>query len=130
MENHKLFEISQSAIIQDSAGRILILKKNKKWLLPGGRLEENETWLEGLQREVEEEAGIEKFSIKKILDIDTSDDKNTYIATFLCKVEDVQVKLSSEHQEYVWLNLKDIDKYEFWHEKIKDRLKILLGASQ
>lgn len=130
MENHKLFEIEQNAIIQDSTGRILILKKKGKWMLAGGRLEGNETWLEGLRREVREETGIESFSIEKILDVDTSESGETYIVTFLCRVEDkLELKLSTEHQEYIWLNLKDVDVYEFWHEKIKERLKNLFPQS-
>ncbi len=107
----------------DSSGRILILKKNEKWLLPGGRLEENETWLEGLRREVKEETGIVNFEIKKILDIRTSDDLETYVATFLCNaLDDSMVKLSDEHQEFAWIDIKDIDDYEFWHPSIKERI--------
>ncbi len=91
--------------------------------MPGGRLEEDETWLAGLKREILEETGIENFSIEKIMDVDTSDSHKSYIVTFLCRVKDSPViNLSNEHQEYTWLDLKEIDRYEFWHEKIKERL--------
>jgi len=46
--------------------------------------------------------------------------------SFLCKVDGThEIKLSSEHQSYVWLDVKDVDQYEFWHEKIKERLKAI-----
>src|SRR3989338_11080736 len=126
MENHKLFRINQNAIIKNNFGEILILQKDGKWMLPGGRLEE-EGWLQGLKREVKEETGIENFGVKEILYVDTSDSGETYIVTFLCRAEyRTNITLSHEHQEYAWLKLEEIDKYEFWHEKIKNRLEILL----
>jgi 8-oxo-dGTP diphosphatase len=123
MDNHKLFKIDQNAIIRNKDNRILILQKNEKWLLPGGRLNENETWEQGLRREVEQETGINDFTIKEISNVDINDEKDTYIVVFICEIESVpEIKLSYEHQKYEWLDLKEIDKYEFWHEKIKQRI--------
>ncbi|MBR8828159.1 MAG: NUDIX hydrolase [Gomphosphaeria aponina SAG 52.96 = DSM 107014] len=39
------------------------------WDLPGGGLEPHESLLEGLQREVKEETGIENFTIEKLLTV-------------------------------------------------------------
>lgn len=125
MTEHKLFKVNQNAILQNEEGLLLILKKDGKWMLVGGRLEGNETWLEGLRREVREETGILDFSIEKILNVDNSDSQETYIVTFLCKTNSVEVKLSDEHQDYAWLNIGDIDKFTFWHEKIAERLMAL-----
>lgn len=126
MPDHKLFRINQNAVLRNEEGLVLILKKDGKWMLVGGRLENGETWLEGLRREVEEETGIQDFSIVEILDVDTSDSQETYIVTFLCTANSVpKVKLSDEHQDYTWLNIRDIANYEFWHEKIAEILKRL-----
>ena len=124
MENHKLFEVSQSAIIQNKDNNILILQKNGKWLLPGGRVEaDDKTWEQALRREVEEETGIEDFTIEKISEVGMTDSGNAYIIVFVCKIDNIpEIKLSHEQQKYEWLDLKEIDKYEFWHEKIKQRL--------
>lgn len=130
-ENHKLFKVNQNAAIRNNMGSVLILKKDGRWMLPGGRMENDETWLGGLQREVKEETGIEDFSVKEILNVDISDSGNTYIVTFLCALEGaLEVKLSSEHQDYAWLKIEDIEKYEFSYEKIKERLKLLLLNEQ
>lgn len=123
IENHKLFKVNHNAIIQNNSGEILVLQTDGKWKLPGGRLEENETWLEGLRREIKEETGIENFTIEKILNVDLSDSGNTYIVTFLCKIEDnPEIKLSDEHQKYAWVGEKEVKGYQFWHERIKERL--------
>jgi len=130
MPGHKLFKVNQNAILQNAEGLILILKKDDKWMLPGGRLEEGETWLEGLRREVREETGIREFSIEKILDVDASDSQETYIITFFCKVkENPKITLSDEHQDYAWLSIANITKYEFWYENIEKKLTILLGTA-
>lgn len=130
MENHKLFKVNQNAIIRDVSGEILILQKDGKWMLPGGRLED-ENWLDGLRREIREETGIENFNVKEILNVDMSESGETYIVTFLCGIEEKpKVILSHEHQEYTWLKLSEINEYEFWHEKVKERLEILLRARQ
>lgn len=130
MEDHKLFNVNQNAIIQNKNGEVLILQKDGKWMLPGGRLE-NEGWFDGLKREVREETGIEIFEMQEIISVDISDSKETYIVTFLCQTEDVpNITLSHEHQQFAWLKLADIDKFEFWHDKIKERLHVLLRSSQ
>lgn len=131
MENHKLFKVNQNVIIRNKSGEILILQKDGKWMLPGGRLEEDGDWLSGLKREVKEETGIENFEVEEVLNVDMSDSGETYIVTFLCRIENKpNITLSHEHQEYAWIKLEDIDKFAFWHEKIKERLKILLRARQ
>ena len=124
MEKHKLFEVNQNAIIRNGEGDILILKKDNKWMLPGGRLENGETWLEGLQREVREETGIWNFSVEEIADVAVSESGKTYIVTFVCGIKDnKEIKLSEEHQDHAWIGEDDLNKYEFFHEKIKDLIR-------
>ncbi len=123
MKDHKLFKINQNAVIQDSSGKILILKKDGKWMLPGGRMEADKDPASGLKREVTEETGIENFEVEKILNVDLSDSGETYIITFLCKtINDPAIFLSSEHEGYDWVSKETINNYVFWHEKIKERI--------
>ncbi len=127
MNSHKRFKVGQAAIIRNKMGQILILKKNDSWMLPGGRLEENETCAEGLLREIREETGIVDLLIKKVLDADTSDDKDSYVTTFLCEIENnPKIVLSKEHQEFAWIKPEDAELYKFWHPKILKRISLLL----
>jgi len=123
MDDHKLFKINQNAVIRDSFGKILILKKEGKWMLPGGRMENDKDPILGLRREVKEETGIESLTSEKILSVDLSDSGQTYTITFLCKtINDPVIILSSEHEGYDWVNKETINNYVFWHEKIKEIL--------
>lgn len=128
---YQLFKITQNAIIQNSEKLVLILKDpTGNWLLPGGKINKGEAWEDGLRREIKEETGIENFEINKILSIDSriedDKDKGAYVVVFLIDVPDVsQIKLSDEHVEYAWVGLDDLDKYQFWHEDIRGRIKMV-----
>lgn len=125
MTEHKLFRINQDAIIKNNKGEILILKRQGKYLLPGGRLEEEDkTLLEGLKREIKKETGIKDFVVEKILNVGLSESKNTYRITFLGKVKkDTEVILSDEHEEYAWVTLGSLDNYEFEFDAIKNLVR-------
>ncbi len=124
---NQLFKITQNIIIQNPKKDVLILKhKTGKWLLPGGKIQENESWLEALKREVKEETRITQFKIKEILDVDSYIENKTgyYVVTFLAEISKTcKIELSHEHIDYRWIKLKDSDNYEFWHENIKKRIK-------
>lgn len=124
IHKHKLFKVNQNIVLKNNNNEILILEKDGKWMLPGGRLNENEGWEEGLRREVEEETGIKDFIIEKIPSVHTSDSGNTYIVIFVGSIEGgAEVKLSHEHQDYAWANPNSLEQYTFWHYKIKERIK-------
>jgi len=126
----QLFKITQNAVIQNQEKNVLILKHNTgKWLLPGGKIQKNESWIEALKREIKEETGITEFEIKKILDIDswTENETGYYVVTFIATILKAdKITLSDEHIEYAWVKLSDLDNYDFWHENIKERIKKVL----
>jgi len=126
----QLFKITQNAIIQNQEKNVLILKHNTgKWLLPGGKIQKNESWIEALKREIKEETGITEFEIKKILDINswTENETGYYVVTFITTILKAdKITLSDEHIEYAWVKLSDLDNYDFWHENIKERIKKVL----
>jgi len=133
--NYQHFVITQDAIIINEKGEVLILlHKSGKWLLPGGKINKGETWLEGLKREIKEEAGIIDFKIKKIMDVSSwlEPEIGYYVVTFLCSTSpNPEIVLSDEHQEYTWTSLNNLDHYTFYHPDIKKRIqKALLELLQ
>ncbi len=127
----QIFKITQNIIFQNNEGKVLILKHTTgNWLLPGGKINKGETWIDGLTREIKEETGIVNFKIERIIDIDSwiENDMGYYVATFIISVPFISgITLSEEHIEYAWVGLNDLDKHQFWHEKIKNRIRKALS---
>lgn len=122
-DGYQLFKVNQAAIILNDDGRVLLLSQNGKWMLPGGRLEENEEPAGGLKREIKEELSIDDVNIEKVLFADLSDSKRTYIITFLCRIApNAQIVLSDEHQEYRWMGKDKIKDLPFNAESVKVRV--------
>lgn len=124
---HQLFKITQNAVIKNASGGVLIVRHTTgKWLLPGGKINKGETWVEGLHRELREEVSLTNFQISKILDIDTwnEDSDGCCVITYLIETpEEFSVRLGDEHKEYAWVYRRDLDKYDFWNPKIAERIK-------
>jgi 8-oxo-dGTP pyrophosphatase MutT (NUDIX family) len=77
--------------------------KNPTWSIPGGKIEDDETLLEGIARECNEEMGFydENF---KLIPIQKFVNNNFTYHTFFCRVEDEFVPiLNDEHCGYAWV---------------------------
>jgi 8-oxo-dGTP pyrophosphatase MutT (NUDIX family) len=124
---YESFHVTQGAIIKNMAGAVLILGlENGVWILPGGHVDRGEDWLVSLKRELKEEIGLEQFTVKKVVDIAAmpDGDHSLYLLTFLIEPIDFkEPKLSNEHEKYAWVTLDTLDKYNFWHEILKNRVR-------
>lgn len=112
------------AIIQ-KADKVLLIKKSDKvdiypgrWDLPGGRLNPDETWEQGLAREVQEETGLKVKLIREVRDWE-SNKWDTIGKTVFCEYMSGEVQLSWEHTEYRWIKPVDVLKEDFpeWIQK-------------
>ena len=76
---------------------------NYAWGVPGGKLEDSETLLEGLQRECMEEVGYWPLH-PKLVPIQKFVNNNFTYHTFFCAVEEEFVpQLNDEHVGYAWI---------------------------
>lgn len=78
--------------------------------LPGGTLEDNETLLETMLREVGEEAGIniDAYNVDEIYSGTEYSKHGTHYSLFVTKLnERPEVVMSWEHSSYEWLDCSD-----------------------
>jgi 8-oxo-dGTP diphosphatase len=107
------------ALVHDTKGRLLLLKRSNtnsiyvgKWQLPGGKVEEGETPIEAINRELREEIAcncLEAKKIKEVLfsNIYKSKKELVKLIVFGCNIEG-QLALSDEHSELKFFEKKKI----------------------
>lgn len=115
--------------------KALIIQRNKDedvfpnlWEIPSGKRELFEKSQEALIREMKEEVGVE---IKILSPVDVfefkvekeNETRDSTQISFLCKlINNSEVKLSGEHQNFAWISENEIDNYEL-SDETKDVIK-------
>ncbi len=102
------------AYVFDSKNRMLLLLRNdppKVYAPPGGRLHPNENPVKGVIREVSEETGITiKLLNMTFIWFGKVEPDSPYILSidFLAIAKTTDIKLSTEHSDYLWAEENDI----------------------
>ena len=116
------FEISQSALLVND-NKLLILKiPSKQWVFVWWKINKDESYIEALQREVNEEIGLQKIYIEKILEVDNwiYNWIPKYWIFFKCTTNNINnIILSDEHIDYKWIDWEEIGRIHFFHEKMR-----------
>lgn len=77
--------------------------KSSSWSIPGGKIEKEETLLEGISRECIEEIGFFDYNLK-LVPIQKFENGNFVYHTFFCELESEFIpKLNNEHVGYAWV---------------------------
>lgn len=127
MESNKLIRTSIKGLLFHE-NKLLILRKATSeglWDFPGGRIEFAEAPEETLKREVVEETSLKIDLLYPISTWSYLKDETTFLIgiIFLCQANSFDVKLSSEHSQYVWIDFEDIEKYNIAPSYLKDLKK-------
>lgn len=142
--NLKPYVIGQKLALYDpETKKFLLLKANKPtgkgdpkkyeafwkayfpWDLPGGRIENDETVLAGLQRDVVEEIGEAiQYTLGDIVHTEHMEytDGPVYATFTLGLYQGGEITLSEEHHEYQWMSSEEIAN----HQEIKPWLKSVI----
>jgi 8-oxo-dGTP diphosphatase len=120
-DNFERFMVSQAAILtRNNKCLILQFADNKKWGLPGGRIDKGETGKSALQREIKEELGIDKFEYLGVTDYDfyyyqregETIAKLNIINLIRSDVDELIIN-SDEHSDSRWITMNEMGDYEF-----------------
>jgi 8-oxo-dGTP pyrophosphatase MutT (NUDIX family) len=106
---------SAGGLIHDGRGHVLLIRHapasgwGDKWVTPGGRLEQGETTVDGLRREVREEVGLDIVdpNLTRILQQTLSDGvrvRHGYFAQFVAKASSEAPRPAPDVQEARWFD--------------------------
>jgi 8-oxo-dGTP pyrophosphatase MutT (NUDIX family) len=130
MANEKFYQVGMKALVVNSRGQVLLLKSGEgfhrpHWDFPGGRIQEGQTAVEALRREIEEETGITAVSDIEFFQGCISNHELTFqgkkpvglvLMTYKITVpEDAKIVLSDEHTEFEWVSMPEAA------ERLKDK---------
>ena len=126
----KYKKASRGIIIKKSNNSLISIKRTKYkngrvqkiyYTLPGGHVEENETYEETLIREIREEISVD-IKINKEVSYIVCDDLKKKEKFFLCEIINGKVK-QGNGPEFSNPNIEKYGKYEIVEIKIKDLIK-------
>ncbi len=113
----KKFYVGVKGIVRDKRGILLLHRDYKSgdyWDIPGGRIDNDETFEETLKRELSEELpGCKLISVQKLegahrLLKDIENDTSLVLLYFLVDAQlPKEITLSEEHESYIWIKSKD-----------------------
>ncbi len=127
MAQEKLFQVAAKALIVNPDGKVLVLREPAErnlgsqhglYGLAGGRMGMNESFDQALHREVLEETGLKVDILYPIYVGEWTPVimgcPCHIVALFnICRATTTKVKLSQEHDDYQWIEKKDVARFDF-----------------
>jgi len=115
-----VFGLSVRVFLTNDEGKILILKRSTdsktnpgKWELPGGKVDQGESFDQALIREVFEETQL-KISLDHVVGV-SEQNLHLFRAVHIImsgKIVEGELNLSSEHEGYAWVFFENLLEYE------------------
>ena len=128
-EKNDTKKVSKVMIIDND--KVLLLKRHKDsnwkplyWDFPGGHIKDDETWEDGAIRETKEEIGLTVGNLEEI----GTENSKMEVKFFKTDSYSGSPELDkSENEDYIWMNVKDVDIYSRITPNVKKMIKRELG---
>jgi ADP-ribose pyrophosphatase YjhB (NUDIX family) len=110
--------VAVDGVVENERGEILLVKNHYGWVQPGGQVENGETLIDALKREIREESGAE-VSVGRLICVSSNTKSRpgdngyetipTKVAfTFICKYESGELRTSDETSEVKWVAKSEV----------------------
>ena len=105
-------------LIFNSKGQLLITRRSKgdykgQWEFPGGKVENKESDLDCLHRELAEELDVKVQIHFKFTEFDYQyPDFSVNLSSYICSMNDQIIKLV-DHDMYKWIKISEVDFFKF-----------------
>ena len=117
--------VAVAGLVTDSQGRVLmVLSPRRDWEFPGGQVEEGETLIAALEREVLEETGV-RVAVGQLVGIYSNVRSHIVMMDFLCQYLGGGTSTSDESLEVEWME-RDEALSRVIRPAIRDRLRDML----
>lgn len=112
----KPYGLTMRGVVKNSKGEILVLRRHPKsktnphkWELPGGKIEKGEFFDEAYIREIKEETSLD-VKVGDFCEAVQDDYPHKRTVQLIMYAEDVEgeVKISDEHDDWMWADIDDI----------------------
>lgn len=120
---HAMMEIVLSILLRNEEGEVLMLQMpSGQWQYAGGRVNQGESWFDGLRREIAEEIGCSDFEVESVISIDNWvwEGMPQFGVFFVGRLHETTIKLSEDHLAYKWLKSADeLATPDFFHPSLQ-----------
>jgi 8-oxo-dGTP diphosphatase len=113
---HKPFGLSVKALISDAEGRCLVIRRVPdskfwpgQWDLPGGKIDQGETFDQALLREAREETGL-KIRLTRFVGASAWELPHVQVVfvVMAAVIDGGTLGMSKEHEEYKWISMTEL----------------------
>ncbi|NGX55802.1 MAG: RNA pyrophosphohydrolase [Candidatus Anoxychlamydiales bacterium] len=112
-----------SVCFSDDRKQVLLIKRRDVpvWVLPGGAIEENESFEEACERETFEETGYQVKILKKVAEYTPINKLSKYTHFYECQIISGKAKITDESKDIKFFNIDNLPKrlpppYPYWIE--------------
>lgn len=104
--------VSVAGVVRDTADRVLVIRRsdNGRWEPPGGVLELNETFEDGVRREIAEETGVE-VAVDELSGVYKHIPRGVVALVFRCRAVGGVARATEEAREVRWITHAEIGEY-------------------
>lgn len=109
MANHPKHSVSVAGIVVDDQERVLVIRRddNGRWEPPGGVLELDEPFEEGVRREVFEETGAH-VAVQQLTGVYKNLAAGIVALVFRCQLDGGQIRPTAESREVGWMTREQV----------------------